>query len=394
VENRSVLISGAGIAGPTLAYWLLERGFSPTIIERAPAFRRGGYMIDFWGAGYDVAERMHLLPALYRDGYLLDEVRLVDASGDRIAGFDARLFEAATGNRFVSLLRGDLAWRLYELIKDRVETIFGDSIASLRPHADGVAVTFERGASRGFHLVVGADGLHSVVRRLAFDDVGVCEQFLGYYVAAFTSDGYPHRDERAYVSYTVPGRQVARYALRDNRSAFFFIFSQDEPLTIDHHDTCAHKSILRERFSGMGWESADILDALDAADDVYFDAVSQIQIDDWARGRVTLVGDAAFCPTLLAGEGAGLAMAAAHRLANALAITGGNYEAAFRRYQQHFKPLVDDKQKSARRFAWWFAPRSRLGVLTRNAVTGLLNIPYVAERLVPRMFGDDYELPA
>ncbi|HZE08276.1 MAG TPA: FAD-dependent monooxygenase, partial [Gemmatimonadaceae bacterium] len=362
--------------------------------ERAPALRVGGYVVDFWGAGYEVADRMQLLPALHKDAYRIKEVRLVDASGKRVTGLEVQLFEKATHDRYLSILRSDLACRIYELVENRVETIFGDTITSLTEDSRGVTVSFERNAPRRFHLVVGADGLHSAVRRLGFGDDKQYEQFLGYYVGAFTADNYPRRDEKAYVSYTVPRRSLARYALRENRSAFLFIFAQDEILGVGHHDVAAQKSILRERFSGMGWESAEILEAMDGADDLYFDPVSQISMDNWSRGRVTLVGDAAYCPSLLAGEGSGLAMAGAHRLANALAITGGDYQAAFRRYQQHFKPFVDDKQKSARRIAWWFAPRSKKAIWMRNVVTSLLNLPYIGDVFAPRLFGDDYELPA
>jgi 2-polyprenyl-6-methoxyphenol hydroxylase-like FAD-dependent oxidoreductase len=246
-------------------------------------------MIDFWGVGYDIAERMGLLPTLYEDGYRLEEVRLVDASGRRVAGFNARVFRSASNGRFVSLLRGDLARRVYELVAGKTETIFSDSIAVMEEDSTGVTVIFDRSSPRRFDLAVGADGLHSNVRTLAFGDGARYERYLGYYTAAFSADGYPHRDEGAYVSYTVPGRQVARYALRGGRSAFFFIFAQDEQLSVGHHDVPAQKAILRERFSGAGWECDQILEAMNCGDDLYFDAVAQARMAEWSRGRVVLV---------------------------------------------------------------------------------------------------------
>ncbi|HJP85889.1 MAG TPA: FAD-binding domain [Gemmatimonadaceae bacterium] len=394
MDNRNILISGAGIAGPTLAYWLLERGFTPTIVERAPALRTGGYVVDFWGVGYDVAERMKLLPALYEDGYLIDEVRLVDASGKRITGFDAGLVRKATGNRFVSVMRSDLSCRIYDLIDGRVETIFGDTITAIDQDRFGVSVSFERNEPRRFDLVVGADGLHSTVRQLAFADGGRRPKYLGYYVAAFTSDSYPHRDESAYVSYSVPRKTVARYALRGNRSAFFFIFSEDDMIRVDPQDVAKQKAILRDRFSDVGWECPEILTALGPADDFYFDSCSQTRMAEWSRGRVVLVGDAAYCPSLLAGEGSGLAMAGAYALTDALCVTGENYLAGFARYQDRFKPFVDKKQRAATRMAWWFAPRTKWQIRMRDITTDLMNTPYLGERLIARSFADSYQLPA
>jgi 2-polyprenyl-6-methoxyphenol hydroxylase-like FAD-dependent oxidoreductase len=135
LENPKILICGAGIAGPTLAYWLQQYGFEPTLIERAPALREGGYIIDFWGLGFDVAEKMNLLPALKNDGYEIEEVRLVNEQGKRIGGFSARAFQSMLGERYLSILRSDLAKRIYESLGGRVKTIFGDSITAIEQDA-------------------------------------------------------------------------------------------------------------------------------------------------------------------------------------------------------------------------------------------------------------------
>ncbi len=392
--NRNVLISGAGIAGPTLAYWLLRAGATPTIVESAPAARTGGYMIDFWGVGYDVAERMGLLPALRADGYPLEEIRLVNSAGRTVGGFDARVFAAAAGGRYTSLLRGDLARRIYELVEDRAELIFSDSIAALDEDPAGVDVRFERAPPRRFDLVVGADGLHSRVRSLVFGEEGAYLKHLGYYTAAFTVSGYPHRDEGVYVSYAVPGRQLARYALRDGRSAFFFIFSHDEAHPLDHRDGDSQRAALRRAFSGAGWECDEVLEAMERSDDLYFDAVAQIRMPSWHRGRVALLGDAAYCPSLLAGQGSAFAMAGAYILARALEAAGDDHAAAFAEYERSFRPFVDGKQRAAERFGGWFAPRTRMGILARNLTTKLLRLPYLAELTVGRSVADHFELPA
>ena len=392
VENRNILISGAGIAGPTLAYWLLRHGFTPTLVEHAASPRMGGYMIDFWGVGYDVAERMRILPALREDGYQLEEVRLVDAAGHRVAGFDAGVFQTGTHGRFVSLLRGDLARRIYERVEGHVETLFGDSITALDDDAAGVTVTFRHAAPRRFDLVVGADGLHSNVRHLLFGDGARCESYLGYYAASFMTQGYPHRDENRYVSHAMPGRQVARYALRGDRSAFFFILAHDTPLALAEHDLAGQKAVLREALAGSAWECDEILERLAQVDELYFDHVAQAHVPHWSKGRVVLLGDAAYCPSLLSGQGSAFAMAGAYELAHALAANNGNHELAFEEYQRRFKPFVDRKQGEAKRFGWWFAPGTALGVRLRNLTTDLLGMPYIGERLVANMLGDRFDL--
>ena len=390
--NRTVLISGAGIAGPTLAWWLVRHGFAPTIVEQAPEPRTGGYLIDFWGVGYDVAERMGLGPALREIGYQVSEVRIVNELGHRVAGFDAGIFRAATHDRYLSLTRGDLAHAIFETIADEVETIFGDSVTGLEEDGSGVTVRFGHSPARRFDLVVGAGGLHSVVRKLIFGPELRFEKYLGYYTAAFTAPTYPHRDQGVYVSYSAPGRQIARYALRDGRSTFFLILAADRTLSYLRHNVDAQREALWAAFGGLGWETAEIMAAMDSADDLYFDTVSQVHMPHWSRGRVVLLGDAAYCPSLLAGQGSAFAMAGAYVLARELARAEGDHEAAFASYEQRFKPFMDAKQKAAQRFGGWFAPRTRAGLGLRNVVTRAMNSPWLGKWLVARSFGDRFDL--
>jgi 2-polyprenyl-6-methoxyphenol hydroxylase-like FAD-dependent oxidoreductase len=393
MSGKSILISGAGIAGPTLAYWLMAYGLTPTLVERAPRPRTGGYVIDFWGLGYDVAEKMGLLPELRRRGYDVRELRLVDDRGRRVGGFDAAVFRELTGGRYVSLARSELALLLYEKIKGRCEILFGDGITEIEERDDGVHVAFEHASERTFDLVIGADGLHSEVRRLVFGTGEWSEKYLGYMVAAFQADGYRPRDDLAYVSYALPGRQVARFAMRGDRTMFLFVFTADAPPAVAAHDTAAQKAVLRAKFGDAGWECPQILAALDDTDDLYFDRVSQIHMGTWSKGRVALTGDAAFCVSLLAGQGSALAMAAAYVLAGELGHAGAAPETAFQRYEQILRPLIATKQKAAAQFAGSFAPKSRLGLFVRNQVTKTLALPFVAKLVLGPSLLDHIDLP-
>lgn len=336
-----ILISGAGIAGLTLAWWLNRYGFATTIVEKAPQLRAGGYIIDFWGAGYEIAGRMGLLPQLRRVGYHVREVRVVNGEGRRISGFGTDAFWRLTGGNFVSLGRGDLASAIFGLIGDKVETIFGDSIHSLLPRDNGVLVEFESGLRREFDLVMGADGLHSRVRELIFGPAREYERYLGCKVAAFTAQGYLPRDEDVYVMYSQVGGQIARFSMRNGRTMFLFTFADDSPEigTLDDQ-----KRLLHTRFGKSGWECSSILHELDRAEQLYFDRVSQIRMGSregaWSRGRVALLGDAASCISLLGGQGSALAMIAAFLLASELRASGGDYSTAFGRYEQRFAPFV------------------------------------------------------
>jgi 2-polyprenyl-6-methoxyphenol hydroxylase-like FAD-dependent oxidoreductase len=308
---QHVLISGIGIAGPTLAYWLTQYGFAVTLVDHAPAVRTEGYVIDFWGLGYDIADRMGLAQEIDRVGYHMRELRMVGDHGQRLAGFGTRVFSELTGGRFATLPRSDLSRLIFSKIENTTETLFDDEIVSLHEESGRVRVAFQHAGERHFDLVIGADGLHSRVRRLVFGNQERFEKHLGYTAAAFEATGYLPRDEQVYVVYGLPGRQLARFALRGDRTLFLFVFADDrarpaDPASIEHQ-----KGILRERFRDSGWECQRILDDLDHAPDLYFDRVSQIRMDRWSRGRVALVGDAAACVSLLGGQGSALAMTCA-----------------------------------------------------------------------------------
>ncbi len=388
---QTVLISGAGVGGPTLAYWLRAAGFEPTIIEHAPKLRSGGYVIDFWGLGYDIAERMDLIKEINQAGYHIRDMRVVDAKGTRISGFGTSVFRELTGGRYVTIGRSVLSQLLFKKVSRDIEAIFGDQIIEIDDQKTHVRVQLESGVERRFDFVVGADGLHSSVRRLVFGRQDRFERRLGYVVAAFEATGYRPRTEDVYVMYNEPGRMVGRVSLRNDKTLFLFIFAEDADTPL--RDLPAQKRLVRTKFGNSGWECRGILDALDGAPELYFDRVSQIRMEHWSRGRVALVGDAAYCVSLLAGQGSALAMTGAYILAGELAKARGKHDVAFDKYERLLRGFVERKQRGAAGFASALAPKTRLGLFFRNQVMRATAVPGLARYTFGRDIIDTLQLP-
>jgi 2-polyprenyl-6-methoxyphenol hydroxylase-like FAD-dependent oxidoreductase len=384
-----IVINGIGVAGPALGYWLSEAGHEVLLVEEAPRIRDGGYIVDFWGTGYDIVERMGLIGDIRALGYQVREVHFIDRAGRARGGFDVDVFRRLTDDRFTSVRRSDVSATMYRAIEGRVETIFGDSVARIEDNGQRVRVGFDHAAERDVDLVIGADGLHSRVRRVAFGPDSEFAIPLGYHVAAFEADGYATREELVFTSHNQPGWQISRFSMRDDKTLFLFIF-RDELMARREEPP---SSILRRVFAGAGWEWPQIEAAIERATNIYFDSVSQIRMPRWTKGRIALVGDAAACVSLMAGEGTGLAITEAYVLAGELHACGGDYETAFARYEQRLMPFLQKKQQTAQKFASTFAPRTSFGISFRDLVTRLLRVPLVADWVIGRDLRDDIVLP-
>jgi len=392
LDAVKVAINGIGVAGPALAYWLRRLGHEPVLFEKATALRTGGYLIDFWGLGYTLAERMGILANLRAQGYEMQQMRMVDDRGREEAHVDLSPMREALDNRFVSIARSDLARALFGAC-DGIPVRFGISIVGIDGNGVGATVTLSDGTRERFDVVVGADGLHSAVRALAFGPESQFEHFLGCYIAAFRLRGYLHRDELTHVSHTVRSRQVGRVSLRDDETLVLLVWRPEPTASDVPRDREEQQVAVRRAFGEMGWETPELLAAMDDAVDFYFDRVSQIHMPRWCAGSVILLGDAAACPSLLAGEGSGLAMLEGYVLAGELHRANGDASIACAAYERRLREFVTAKQNSAVWFRGFFAPGTNLGLAVRSLAVHAFALPFVAKPLLARSLRDDLELP-
>ncbi len=368
MNNRNILISGASVAGPALAFWLNRYGFRTTIVERAPALRPGGYAVDFRGASVRVLERMNLLAEVKRMQTRIGAITVVDQHNNKVASMP----DGFTSGE-LEILRGDLARVFHEATRDTTEYIFDDSIAGMQENDEGVDVTFLRGGRRRFDLVVGADGLHSKVRSLAFGAEDKFVRYLGYHISIFTIANYLNLN-RSGLYYGTPGKKVGIFSGKDDGEAKASFFFASEPLKYDRRNVEQQKSILRAHFAQEKWEVPRLMELMNQAPDFYLDSISQVKMDRWSRGRSVLLGDAAYCASPLSGMGTGMAVVGAYVLAGELMEARGDYESAFRSYECLMRDFVKQCQQLADGGTDWFVPRTRFRLWLSNQMWRVL--PY------------------
>jgi 2-polyprenyl-6-methoxyphenol hydroxylase-like FAD-dependent oxidoreductase len=355
------LVSGGGVAGPALAYWLARYGADTTVVELAPAPRTGGFAVDFRGPTHlGVLETMGVL----------DELRAIQTHGGAMSWVDEhdreifRLPEAFAGGD-IEVRRRDLGRVLYEAAADRVDYRFSDTVTALAETADGVHVDFARSASGVYDLVVGADGLHSKVRALAYGPERDYVHHLDYYLAGWD---LPNEFGASAVPrlYNVPGRMASVSApVADGPATAMAVFASPR---IDHdwHDTERQRRIVTEAFTGLGWHVPALLEGLREAPELYFDAICRVAVPKWTTRRTALLGDAAWGVTL-GGMGVGTGVVGAYVLAGELAAAGGDTAPALAAYERRMRPYAGRWQRGANP-GKFLAPATRRGLWLRDAM--------------------------
>jgi 2-polyprenyl-6-methoxyphenol hydroxylase-like FAD-dependent oxidoreductase len=362
-----ILISGASIAGPVLAYWLTRYGFDVAVVERAPALRKtGGHAVDLFRPAMEISEKMGVLPQIEALATGTDTGMIYREGTQRPVRIDITKAVGAASDRHVEIMRDDLSEAYYDAGRDQVEYLFSDSITAISP--DG-GVIFENAGPRRYDVVIGADGLHSNVRRLVFGEDAGRTQFLGGYLGVLSVPKTLAREGEMVVHLGVD-RLAGIYTaqpLDDARA--LFMFRSKEELEYHYRDALRQKELLRAAFDGMHATVDGWLDELDRTPTFYFDSITQLQLDTWSRGRVTLVGDAGYCPGPAVGGSTSIAVLGAYVLAGELAQANGDYARAFTAYEREMIDPVRRSRAFARTVAKSLVPNSTAGVwaLTRGA---------------------------
>lgn len=372
MKNKKVLISGAGIAGLTLAYFLNRQGFIPMLIEKHPTLRTGGYKIDIRGVALDVVRKMDLYEAIFEKRTQMKGATFVDPNGDSLTEMNSDLYGLRSEGE-LEIVRGDLCEILMSKVSD-VEILFGDSIRQITQNEMGVYVEFEKAEPRHFDLVVGADGLHSLVRKLVFGDESQFLHELGIYISFFTIPNFLGLDARE-IEYQELRKFVNVFSTHGSPHAIAAFAFCSKSLPVCSRSIDEQKQYVENAFAKSGWEVPKLLSAMKDTPDFYFDSVAQVKMSHWSKGRVVLLGDAGYCPSPLSGQGSSLALVGAYILAGELALADGEYREAFSQYEDLMQAFVKKNQK--------------LAIMSAKVMTGTDSSPFVwinhyLRKLIPK----------
>ncbi|AUN43176.1 FAD-dependent oxidoreductase [Tsukamurella tyrosinosolvens] len=389
MDNRDILIVGAGIAGTTLAYWLEQYGFRITVVERAPTMRSGGHFVDVRGTGREVIDRMGVTERVRAACLGTRDMSFVDARGKPVANLTSAAFGPSGGPVAEwSLRRTELVSVLHDAVRSDVEVVFDDAVTGLCDDVDGVTVTFAKGGSRRFDVLVGADGVHSSVREMLFGPEARWIRDLDAFIALLSVDLDVDLGGQQ-LMHTVPGgsgrsgRTAGLRPLPEPGRALAGFFFRAPQLRVGRRDIAAQRRVVAETFGDVAWHVPAIVPQIPDASDFYFDRVEQVHLDTWSRGRTALLGDAAFCASPMSGIGTSLALVGAYVLAGELLAADGDHHSAFAAYEDRMRPFVDRAQRFARTAGdGGLMPRSPAQMWLRNQM--IKATPYVPKALMGR----------
>ncbi|MDF1757437.1 MAG: FAD-dependent monooxygenase [Legionellaceae bacterium] len=338
---KKVLVVGASIAGPAIAYWLEKYGFTPTLIEKSPERRKGGYAIDIRGKAVDVVKMMGLYESICASRTTIQFHQYVNKDGTVLHEEFGEKCRFREGDD-VEINRNELSNILIGAVSS-VPIKYGISIKSLNQHVDHVQVEFSDGSCDNYNLIIGSDGLHSSVRKMVFNPNEYVLPDLGFYIAVFSAPNYLKLNHSG-ILYKSIGKSLSVASDKDPKMALYWFMIRTQAKLDDMKQVSVQKKFLHEQYQKTGWESKKILTLLDRADDLYFDSITQVKMDKWSKGRIVLLGDSGYCASPLSGQGTSLALIGAYILAGELKTANGDYEAAFDRYKNLFTSFVNANQ--------------------------------------------------
>lgn len=388
MSSKKVLISGAGIGGLTLAYFLHKNGYQPIIIEKAASLRDGGYMIDFFSSGISVAEKMGIIDQLKAKNHGSNIIIQQNEKGVKQFILNMSGFRASVKGKLFNFLRTDLSDVLFEKIKDNVEVRFSTSIESITQDDKQVIAMFNNGKQEIFDILVGADGLRSNVRSKIYPPEKVEELYLGYYVCALEHNVPINVNKGEVISMLCPKRQIMTYDTGNGVSNSLFVFQSEKQKDLT---TAEEVEVLKAEFAEFASPVPEIIDEAAKKEKLFFDQVTQIRIHDkWHKNRVVLIGDAAFCITLLSGQGSSMAMTAAYVLSEQLNKNEDNVTQAFESYERELRPMIETMQKKAVKNAATYVPSTKFNLWIRNLFAPLVFKKIFSPLLIKQLGANNY----
>lgn len=388
MSSKKVLISGAGIGGLTLAYFLHKNGYQPIIIEKAASLRDGGYMIDFFSSGISVAEKMGIIDQLKAKNHGSNIIIQQNEKGVKQFILNMSGFRASVKGKLFNFLRTDLSDVLFEKIKDNVEVRFSTSIESITQDDKQVIAMFNNGKQEIFDILVGADGLRSNVRSKIYPPEKVEELYLGYYVCALEHNVPINVNKGEVISMLCPKRQIMTYDTGNGVSNSLFVFQSEKQKDLT---TAEEVEVLKAEFAEFASPVPEIIDEASKKEKLFFDQVTQIRIHDkWHKNRVVLIGDAAFCITLLSGQGSSMAMTAAYVLSEQLNKNEDNVTQAFESYERELRPMIETMQKKAVKNAATYVPSTKFNLWIRNLFAPLVFKKIFSPLLIKQLGANNY----
>jgi 2-polyprenyl-6-methoxyphenol hydroxylase-like FAD-dependent oxidoreductase len=339
---KKILVVGASIAGPAVCYWLKRFGFSPTIIEINPTIRKGGFAIDIRGIAIDLLKKMEIYKSICDKRTKITLGRYVDAQGNVLHEEQGELYGFREGED-VEIVRGHLVELLMHTIPE-IPCYFNQQVKQLVQHDDFVELVFKDGKKEKFDIVIGADGLHSSIRSMAFNNEEYSLKHLGAYFSVFGIPNYLNLN-RIDVAYEANQKSIHINSDEDPNLSQAGLMFRSIHLLKNIRDEREQKNFLKNTFWDMGWESNKLLQLMETTKDFYFDSITQVKMNFWTKGRVALVGDAGYCASPLSGQGTSLALVGAYILAGELNNAGENYKKAFSNYNRQLRPFVEENQR-------------------------------------------------